>query len=98
MIDTMLQDIRYALRLLRLSPGFTLVAIASLTLGTGANTAIFQLLDAIRLRTLPVKASQELVELRIGDMTHARGTWLRDVALTNLLWEKIRQQQQPFSG
>jgi putative ABC transport system permease protein len=94
----MLQDIRYALRLLRLSPGFTLVAIASLALGTGANTAIFQLLDAIRLRTLPVKAPQELVELRIGDMTHARGTWLRDVALTNPLWEKIRQQQQLFSG
>jgi putative ABC transport system permease protein len=90
--------VRYAARLLRLSPGFSLIAIASLALGTGANTAIFQLLDAIRLRTLPVKAPQELVELRIDDMTHARGTWLRDAALTNPLWEKIRQQQQAFSG
>ena len=95
---SLISDVRYAVRLLRLSPGFTLVAIVSLALGTGANTAIFQLLDAIRLRTLPVKAPQELVELRIDDMTHARGTWLRDAALTNPLWEKIRQQQQPFSG
>jgi hypothetical protein len=74
------------------------VAIASLALGAGANTAIFQLLDAIRLRTLPVAAPQELAEVRIGDMTHARGNWLRDVALTNPLWEKIRERQQPFSG
>ena len=94
----MWQDIRYSLRLLRLSPGFALVAIASLALGTGANTAIFQLLDAIRLRTLPVKAPNELVELRIDDMTHARGTWLRDDAVTNPLWEKIREYPQPFSG
>jgi putative ABC transport system permease protein len=98
MIDTMVQDIRYALRLLRLSPGFAVVAIVTLALGTGANTAIFQLLDAIRLRTLPVKAPQELVELRIDDMTDARGNWLRDAALTNPLWEQIRKRQQPFSG
>jgi putative ABC transport system permease protein len=98
MLDSMLRDVRYALRLLRLSPGFAIVAIVSLALGTGANTAIFQLLDSIRLRTLPVKAPQELVELRIDDMTHARGTWLRDNALTNPLWERIRERQQVFSG
>ncbi len=98
MFITMMQDIRYALRLLRLSPGFAIVAIASLALGTGANTAIFQLLDSIRLRLLPVKAPQELVELRIDDMTHARGTWLRDAVLTNPLWEKIREHQEVFSG
>src|SRR5579864_5218410 len=96
MIDTMLQDIRYALRLLRLSPAFAIVAIVSLALGTGANTAIFQLLDAILLRTLPVKAPQELVELRIDDMTHARGSWYRDAALTNPLWEQIRDRKQAF--
>ena len=70
---SLISDVRYAARLPRLSPGFALVAIASLALGTGANTAIFQLLDVIQLRTLPVKAPQELVELRIDDMTHARG-------------------------
>ncbi len=96
MIDTMLRDIRYALRLLRLSPAFALVAIVSLALGTGANTAIFQLLDAILLRTLPVQAPQELVEIRVDDMTHARGSWYRDAALTNPLWERVRDRKQAF--
>src|SRR5271155_3823525 len=90
-------ELRYALRNLRKSPVFTIVAIGSLALGIGANVAIFQLLDAVRLRTLPVKSPQELAELRIGDMTHARGNWLRDNALTNPLWEQIRQRQQVFS-
>jgi predicted permease len=98
MIDSVLQDVRYALRLLRLNPGFAAVAILSLALGAGANTAIFQLLDAIRLRTLPVTAPAELVELRVDDMTHARGTWLRTAALTNPLWEQIRKHDEAFSG
>lgn len=94
----MIQEIRYSFRLLRLSPGFALLAIASLALGTGANTALFQLLDSVRLRTLPVSAPQQLVELRVDDMTHARGNWLRDAALTNPLWEQIRQNHEAFSG
>jgi putative ABC transport system permease protein len=91
-------DLRYALRMLRLHPGFALVVILSLALGTGANTAIFQLLDAIRLRSLPVVAPEELVQLRVDDMTHARGNWMRDEALTNPLWERIRGERQAFSG
>ncbi|MBI3403628.1 MAG: ABC transporter permease [Acidobacteria bacterium] len=98
MFDSILQDIRYALRLLRLNPGFAAVAILSLALGSGANTAIFQLLDAVRLRTLPVIAPEQLVEIRVDDMTHARGTWMRDAALTNPLWEKIREHQDAFAG
>lgn len=98
MVDALWQDLRYAARMLRLHPGFAIVAIVSLALGAGANTAIFELLDAIRLRTLPVKAPRELVELRIDDMTAARGNWVRAAALTTPLWEEIRDHQQSFSG
>jgi putative ABC transport system permease protein len=94
---TVISDLRLAARTLLKSPGFAAVAIVSLALGIGANTAIFQLIDAVRLRTLPVKSPQELAGLRIGDMTHARGNWLRNDAFTNPLWEQIRQRQQVFS-
>src|SRR5215510_12452265 len=51
-LDTAWRDLKYGMRVLRLNPSFTLVAVLSLALGVGANTAIFQLLDAVRLRTL----------------------------------------------
>ncbi len=92
-----MQDLKYAARTLWKSPAFTAVAVISLGLGIGANTAIFQLLNAVRLRTLPVKAPQELVEVRIPDMSAARGNWLRENTVTNPLWEQIRQRQQVFS-
>ena len=64
---TLSQDIQYAFRMLLKSPGFTSIAILSLALGIGANTAIFSLLDQLLLRSLPVKDPSRIVQL------HARG-------------------------
>src|SRR5262249_41472193 len=67
-------------------------------LGIGANTAIFQLLDAVRLRMLPVKAPQDLAEVRLADMKGARGGFGRSPSVTNRIWEQIRDRQEGFSN
>ena len=98
-IETLWQDLRFGARLLRLNPGFAVVAIASLALGIGANTAIFQLIDAVRLRTLPVKSPQELAEVKLSEGGGYGGIMEGShPEMTNPLWEQVRDHQQAFSG
>jgi len=87
-LDTLLGDLRYALRALRATPGFALVAILSLGLGIGANTAIFSLINAVMLKSLPVRQPQELmVVMRDSSKT-----------ITNPIWEYVRDHQNVFSA
>ena len=62
-LETLAQDVRYAVRTLRKAPGFTLVAVFALAVGIGGNTAIFSLVDAVRGRALPYRDADRLVEL-----------------------------------
>jgi predicted permease len=92
-------DVRYGARQLRLCPGFAFVVIASLALGIGANTAIFQLIDAVRLRSLPVERPRELAEVRIVGGNHGMGNNDGQYAqLTRPMWHEIRARQQGFAG
>jgi predicted permease len=98
-IDSFTQDLRYGARQLILSPGFTAVAVLSLALGIGANTAIFQLVDAVRLRTLPVQDPQDLVYINFAPNNSRSGWWSsRSATFTHGHWQQIQSRQQAFTG
>jgi predicted permease len=99
--ESLLQDGRFALRTLRKSWGFTLTAVLTLALGIGANTAIFQLLDAVRLRSLPVANPSTLAAVRLKTGTRGFGITVGDdydTLLSYPMWEQIRLHQESFSG
>jgi putative ABC transport system permease protein len=92
------KDFRYGARRLRLEPLFSLIAILSLALGIGANTAIFQLLDAVRLRSLPVARPEQLYNVRIAPGSSRSGNFSgRWPQLTSAQWNRIRGEQKAFS-
>ncbi len=92
------QDLRYAVRLFRANPVFTAAAIISLALGIGANTAIFQMLDAVRMRMLPVMDPQQLARLKIPEPHGRTGNFNGAYAdLSYAQFEQIRERQQGFS-
>ena len=93
LIETLLQDVRFGLRLLRKSPGFTFVAVLTLALGIGANTAIFTLIDSVMLRLLPVEKPEQLVQLlKFNPAQHRTND-----GFTYALWENVRDRQDVFS-
>src|SRR6202000_1419296 len=95
--ESSVQDLKIALRSLRKSPGFALTAVLTLALGIGVNASIFQLMDAVRLRSLPVAEPDRLasIEIRGGvhDFIPARST-----DLSYPLWDQVREHQEAFSS
>ena len=97
-LEGLLQDLIYGLRAMLRSPGITIVALLSLALGIGANTAIFSLMDAVMLRSLPVKEPGKLLLLGTG-----KRPWIgiNDFAVTELFsypfYRQMQQQNQVFS-
>ena len=89
-MSAIFQDLVFALRQLRLNPMFTAVAVLSLALGIGANTAIFQLIDAIRLRSIAVMNPQELAYIDFMKDSKRMGWWsTRSSNLVRSRMEKI---------
>jgi predicted permease len=97
--DILRHELRHAARTLVRQPLFTLVVIISLALGIGANAAVFELINAVRLRTLPVPDAEQLATVTVAG--GHRGVGLTNGFngdLTFALWDRLRERQEPFSG
>jgi putative ABC transport system permease protein len=93
------QDVRYGLRVLAKSPGFALIALLTLSLGIGANASIFQLIDAVRLRTLPVRSPNTLAIIHLNTNHWGSGNFNGPYAnFTYPLWKQVEQRQDAFSS
>jgi predicted permease len=93
MLEILLQDMRFGLRMLRKNPGFSFVAILTLALGIGANTAIFGVVDRLLVRTLPVNEPQQLVNLTGRDEKGGE-----DTSFSYPIYADYRDQNEVFAG
>jgi predicted permease len=95
-MGTLWQDVRYGFRMLVKSPGFTALAVVTLALGIGANTAIFGVIDAMLLRPLPVPHSEQLVNV-YTEMSQ-KVLFIKDIPLSYPQYQDVEKQSRSFSS
>jgi predicted permease len=96
-LESFVQDIAYGSRAMLRSPALTIVALLSLALGIGANTAIFSLLDAVMLRSLPVRDPAKLILLGKGNISGITGDFARTELYSYPFYRQMREENQVFS-
>jgi predicted permease len=98
-MNVLLRDLRYGIRMLAKSPAFTAIAILTLALGIGANSAIFELINAVRLRTLPVRDPDTLAVIHLERNHWGQGNFSGPYSdYTFPMWDEIRKRQDAFSS
>src|SRR5215831_2863602 len=95
-LEDLARDVGYALRQLRKTPGFVLVAVVTLALGIGANTAVFSVMNAVLVASLPVRNPQELVYLHTSDFPGGQ-TGYGDTSMRMQVYEALRKEDRVFT-
>jgi len=94
-LEQVRQDTRFSIRTLWSSPVFSLTTVLTLALGIGANTAIFSVINAVMLKTLPVRNPEQLIQVNMAN----RDIWgVEAPFVSNTVWEQLRDRQDVFSG